>query len=75
MAKHIAPKLVSRERLAKPKFRTTTYQLGDLISVAFEQALAVTKDHNQAARLASLVVERLLARDGQTRHFTQLMAI
>ena len=76
MAKYSAPKLASRERLLKARASTrTTYQLGDLISVAFEQALTVTKDHNQAAQLASLVVERLLARDVGHRHVAQLAAI
>ena len=74
MAKHSAPKQASR-RLLKPKSSTQTYELGDLVSAAFEQALTVTKDHNQAAQLASLVVERLLSRDGHARHVTQLAAL
>ena len=74
MPKASAPKYATR-RLLKPKSSTRTYELGDLVSAAFEQALTITKDHNQAAQLASLVVERLLARDGQTRHFSPLPAL
>lgn len=53
----------------------TTYQLGELISVAFEQALAVTKDSREAAELASLVVQRMLVRDGQGRYVAQLASL
>ncbi len=54
---------------------TTTYQLGEVISVAFEQALSVTSDARQAAELASVVVERLLAREAQRRYISQLASL
>lgn len=51
---------------------TATLQLGELISAAFEQACKVTKNQQQAAALASVVVERLLARQGGTLYLKHL---
>jgi hypothetical protein len=52
-----------------------TYELGEVISVAFEQALAVTDDSHKAAELTSVVVQRLLQREAQRRCIAQLAAL
>ncbi len=67
MSKH-----ANKGRITKTKTPAKTYQLGDLVSVAFEQARAITKDDHQAAQLASLVVERLLLRQNRP---TQLATV
>ncbi|MCG5051785.1 MAG: hypothetical protein KA712_02390 [Myxococcales bacterium] len=53
----------------------TTLALGDLVSEAFEQAFEITHDSRQAAALASLVVQRLLCREGQGRYIDELASL
>ena len=46
-------------RLLKPRRWTT---VGDLVAKAFERAEQLTSDHDEAARLATRLVERHLER-------------
>lgn len=71
MAKHMK----KTKAATKSGRSTATYQLGDLISVAFEQALSITKDSREAAELASMVVQRMLMRDGRSRFAAQLATL
>lgn len=67
---HLPPVMKKRSVVGKAKRSRSsvdqpTLSLGDVVSAAFDQAYEVTKNHKQAAALASVVVERLLGR--QTR--------
>lgn len=48
--------------------------VGDVVSAAFEQAYAVTKNPKEAAALASVVVQRLLGRHGRSLYMKRFAA-
>lgn len=59
----------------KSKQARATLLLGDLVSEAFDQAYQVTRNHQKAAALAAIVVQRLLARGGRDRYLKTLAAV
>jgi hypothetical protein len=65
MAKQTASGKVAGRKAKQVK---TTLSLGDLVSAAFDQAYAITKNQQQAAALASIVVQRMLERSGRNRY-------
>lgn len=67
----------AREKSVVPKSKqaSATLLLGDLVSEAFDQANQVTKNQHQAAALATIVVQRLLARGSRGRYFKTLVAV
>ena len=62
MAKHTANGKVAGRKAKQGK---ATLSLGELVSAAFDQAYAITKNQQQAAALASIVVQRMLERSAR----------
>jgi hypothetical protein len=54
------------------KGSTSTTTFGELVAAVFEQAMAATSDPREAARLASVVIERLLRLSGRGSLVLQL---
>lgn len=65
MAKQTASGKVAGRKAKQVK---TTLSLGDLVSAAFDQAYEITKNQQQAAALASIVVQRVLERRGRNQY-------
>ena len=59
MAKHTSSSKVAG---GKAKQVRATLSIGELVSAAFDQAYEITKNQQQAAALASIVVQRMLER-------------
>jgi hypothetical protein len=54
--------------------KNATTQLGDLIALAFEEALRLTSDPTRAATLATAAVRRILLVNGEVRLVRMLAA-
>jgi|GEM_PF-5176933 len=71
MAKHTASGKVAGRKAKQGK---ATLSLGELVSAAFDQAYAITKNQQQAAALASIVVQRMLERSARNRYLGDCVA-
>ncbi|MDX2023773.1 MAG: hypothetical protein SF187_26275 [Deltaproteobacteria bacterium] len=56
---------VSKGKHTRSPTEQPALSLGDVVSAAFDQAYEVTKNQQQAAALASVVVQRLLGRQAR----------